>query len=622
MLTKMEEQKYVYFWKPTADNGHFSNWAFSPFIDDNGLKFKTTEQHMMYYKAKLFNDDDIAKRIISSYDEYPAFHRKLGRMVKGFKMDVWREHCEEIVYEGNLLKYMKHEHLRKKLLDTGNAVLAEASPYDRLWGIGYERHNALENISNWGENLLGKVLMRVRKQLQQRCNMHDNSSAMPGTLQWRKDGAWDKPLVETKGRERFDDIDTWLDKPGLLCRIYGGEYVFVDTSNCWSNLGSSEAMSRINSLVGITNATVNYEKAIRAFIKYIVKRCNARVGKTIPTSVCIGTLRLELELDRDAGILKFQPSRPLLDRMSSTVNAIVASVCIMPIDTVAIPEVYRFPGVGDIVHHLSKLFPDTRDLMTILWHVGNCLVDPVSRPKSVMLCGPGGSGKSTLLQQVYTCLIGCCGILPDGSLTGYTKSMHPDIAEVIAGSRMAICYDVELEKDNLNMGVFKNISGSDYIRVGAISCKTNCSLTLATNGIVDVEKQPQYHTDAIMRRVVCVLMNVAALSIPQTIVPEDPESRMDFICFCIYVRLMYDNMPVSPMSLLLTLCASKIDDVLQYVTETSEEISDLDGIEVLRVLSTALGFRPDEILFKAKLISPITVIKAGDTQILRGLRPK
>lgn len=480
---------------------------------------------------------------------------------------------------------------------------------------------ALRNMSSWGKNLLGKVLVRVRDEIkrQQRCVDHSSNLTMSGHISWKKDVDWEKPMVQTKGRDRFDDIDTWLYRPGLVCRIYGGEYIFIDTSNYWTNLASSEAMSRVNSLVGILNATVNYEKSIRAFLKYIVKRCNSRVGKSIPTSVCIGTKRLEIDFDRESRSVKFFDSKPLLDDISQSVHIGVAGVCIMPIDTVAIPELYTFPGKGDIVNYLQKLFPDMRDFMTIIWHIGNCLVDPVSRPKSVMLCGPGGSGKSTFLQQLYTCLIGCCGILPDGSLTGYTRSMHPDVAEVIASNRMAICYDVDLEKDQLNMGVFKNISGSDYIRVGHISCKTNCALTLATNGIVNIDKEPQYHTDAIMRRVVCVLMNVAAMSIPATIVPEDPESRIDFVCFCIYTRLCYESMPISPMTLLLTLCASRMDEALMYIKETFDPITVFDGRGVISILAKLLKMTPEEVVFKSRLISPMSVVEIDGVTVIRGL---
>ena len=53
------------------------------------------------------------------------------------------------------------------MLNTGSAVLAEASPYDRVWGIGIDEEKAKKcGCSRWrGENLLGFALMEVRDEL-------------------------------------------------------------------------------------------------------------------------------------------------------------------------------------------------------------------------------------------------------------------------------------------------------------------------------------------------------------------------------------------------------------------------------------------------------------------------
>ncbi|KIW35739.1 uncharacterized protein PV06_11920 [Exophiala oligosperma] len=498
---------------------------------------------------------------------------------------------------------------------------------DSLWGIGFRANVAKAYITKWGENLLGKVLMKVRDYVreQQSCTPHEFviMEQDQGLFEWRADVEWKEPMVKTQGRERFDAIDRWLYHPGLLCRIGGGEYVFIDTSNYWTNLASSEAMSRITTLVGILNATVNFDKAMKSFIRYIVKRCNVNVGKTIPTSVCFGTERLEIDMDMESKTLTFNRSRELIRKVTAN-SELVKGVCIMPVDIDVIPTVYRFPGQNNMIRYLIRVFPDPRALVTVMWHVGNSLVDPVSRPKSLMLCGPGGSGKSHLLQIIFTSLLGCCGILPDGSLTTTARSMPDEVAEVIVGNRMAVCYDVDLERSQLNMSIFKNISGSDYIRVNYNSCKSNCSLVLATNGAVNVKKQPEYHSDAIMRRNVAILMNVAALSIPESesVIPEDSLSRIDFDCACVYTRLTYDAIPLAPMDLLLTLCQSEIDAVLEHVIETSEPIDVFDGVHVTNVIANALGLTPNNVIFKTRLISPLSLFELEGHTLIRGLAPR
>lgn len=62
-------------------------------------------------------------------------------------------------------------------------------------------------------------------------------------------------------------------------------------------------MGRINTMVGITNATVNIDKSVKQFYKYIMKRCNVNVGKPLPVSVCIGTRRLEVLMEEENRVL-------------------------------------------------------------------------------------------------------------------------------------------------------------------------------------------------------------------------------------------------------------------------------------------------------------------------------
>lgn len=70
--------------------------------------------------------------------------------------------------EGNVHKFTISEDaaaLCGQLLATGERELVEASPMDRVWGIGYGEKKAGLNRHRWGKNLLGKALMDVREQL-------------------------------------------------------------------------------------------------------------------------------------------------------------------------------------------------------------------------------------------------------------------------------------------------------------------------------------------------------------------------------------------------------------------------------------------------------------------------
>ncbi len=66
-----------------------------------------------------------------------------------------------------MAKFSQNKDLKIFLLSTGNKVLVEASPYDKVWGVGLTKQD--ENITdpnNWlGINLLGFALMTVRDML-------------------------------------------------------------------------------------------------------------------------------------------------------------------------------------------------------------------------------------------------------------------------------------------------------------------------------------------------------------------------------------------------------------------------------------------------------------------------
>ena len=119
----------------------------------------------MYHKALLFNDQEIADAI--TLEPEPSKQKALGREVKGFDQQTWKEKREKIVEEGNWWKFTqpKEGRIESMLLETGDRLLVEASPYDRIWGIGYGASIAEENRDKWGENLLGKALMSVRDRL-------------------------------------------------------------------------------------------------------------------------------------------------------------------------------------------------------------------------------------------------------------------------------------------------------------------------------------------------------------------------------------------------------------------------------------------------------------------------
>lgn len=157
----MRQSKYIFFWRETSKHGCFSNWYEAPFVVD-GTEYRWVEQYMMSKKALLFGDGVTNKKIMEA--DNPKECKTLGRKVKPFDSALWNEKKFDIVYEGIKAKFEQNSDIKEVLLETGDAVLVEASPFDKIWGIGLGSKKA-KGIppEEWpGENLLGKALMKVR----------------------------------------------------------------------------------------------------------------------------------------------------------------------------------------------------------------------------------------------------------------------------------------------------------------------------------------------------------------------------------------------------------------------------------------------------------------------------
>jgi len=147
---------FEFFW-----SGPFSNWYRSSF-EHNGVKYNCGEQYMMHQKALLFSDTEIADEIMLEKD--PRKQKAWGREVRGFDESTWIASCQDIMVEGLLSKFRQNPYCQEKLLSTGDKIIVEASPYDKIWGIGLsETDPRATDPAQWlGQNLLGVVLMKVR----------------------------------------------------------------------------------------------------------------------------------------------------------------------------------------------------------------------------------------------------------------------------------------------------------------------------------------------------------------------------------------------------------------------------------------------------------------------------
>lgn len=162
--------KYLHFWghRPQRDGsvgrGCLSQWWPAPFTV-GGVRYATAEHWMMAGKARIFGDPEAERRILAAAS--PAAAKAAGRKVRGFDEAVWQRERSELVAEGSRHKFGQHPDLRGYLLATAGRVLVEASPLDRIWGIGLAADDErAADPARWrGLNLLGFALMDARDAL-------------------------------------------------------------------------------------------------------------------------------------------------------------------------------------------------------------------------------------------------------------------------------------------------------------------------------------------------------------------------------------------------------------------------------------------------------------------------
>lgn len=147
------------------------------------ILYPNTISYMMYQKALLFHDQAIADLVLTA--GHPRNVKALGRQVSNFSEEIWKKHRMDIVRQANVLKFttavteegfrkgtgkeapILDGSLRNMLLATGTCEIVEASPYDKIWGIGFKAADADKSRNHWGLNLLGKALMDVRDALKE-----------------------------------------------------------------------------------------------------------------------------------------------------------------------------------------------------------------------------------------------------------------------------------------------------------------------------------------------------------------------------------------------------------------------------------------------------------------------
>jgi len=153
----MEKEQFHFFW-----GGPFSQWYGShPFVV-KGIEYNDAETYMMWFKDQVFSGGKLADQILNA--KHPSEVKVLGRQVENFNVNIWSAVAKHGVFVGNFAKFTQHSDLTEFILSTQGKTLVEASPEDKIWGIGLRADDPrAQQRDTWrGTNWLGETLTDVR----------------------------------------------------------------------------------------------------------------------------------------------------------------------------------------------------------------------------------------------------------------------------------------------------------------------------------------------------------------------------------------------------------------------------------------------------------------------------
>jgi ribA/ribD-fused uncharacterized protein len=165
----METPNAIYFWGQDNLHGYMSNFYPCTFTDptDTSTPYNCSEQYFMLIKAKTFEPENTTLHAQILQEKNPKKVKSLGRRIANYDEELWSNMRYDAMLAALRLKFTQNEDLKTQLLATKPKTLYEASPNDKIWGIGFAASAARTTSPTlYGTNLLGLALTQIRDELE------------------------------------------------------------------------------------------------------------------------------------------------------------------------------------------------------------------------------------------------------------------------------------------------------------------------------------------------------------------------------------------------------------------------------------------------------------------------
>lgn len=149
-----------------GDRSIFSNFFPAP-ISIDGSDYAHVEQYFQYVKATECGYTRLARKVLLK--DNPWYCKTVGG--RATPTDNWRSMRMRTLYRGIYAKFDQHGPLKQALMDTEGVNLYEATT-DLYWGCGIDFDSDKWETGDWpGENVCGKILVKVREEFLRECNL-------------------------------------------------------------------------------------------------------------------------------------------------------------------------------------------------------------------------------------------------------------------------------------------------------------------------------------------------------------------------------------------------------------------------------------------------------------------
>ncbi|KAI5279895.1 hypothetical protein KEM54_003968 [Ascosphaera aggregata] len=323
-------------------------------------------------------------------------------------------------------------------------------------------------------------------------------------------------------------------------------------------------MKFIASFLDLDNVSVNYSTAVSPYLNFIEDMAQIVPPFEFPT-INLGSWRLGIAAttmpraidteESQQGTVRGPENVLRLYLLTNVVNTIAgdyghngraSGFCLSPISTTAIPRTIKLDERSDVEKYLSNVLSN-EDLISLMWNIGNGLVDPVLDPRIIYLFGAGGEGKSTTIGMLHDVLRGAIGSFSRDYI-GSKKEMTDEDKINTMSNRFMVFGDTVIKDSEINESFWKMVTGKDVITVrGTVGTMRAVCLFAGNNLWYGGSAK---HRKWFVRRTLVFKLN----PLPEGATPP-PETfsdfqRSKFIARCTYLRV-YSKSPYIPISSVL-----------------------------------------------------------------------